>query len=338
MNGNAGTEAAHGGSPTSSPLPCDLCGAQDADEVGTVDRQGRPLRTVICRRCGLVYADPIPATESLRDFYAGEYRLQYKGVRSPKLKHVYRAGKVAAQRIHYLAAYLRPDSVVIDVGSGGGEFVYLLRLSGFDARGVQPDDGYARYARDELGIPIHLGSALEIQLPAERCHMVTLFHSLEHMAAPSTVLAHIRQWLRPHGWLVIEVPNVEATCQAPGHRFHRAHLYNFSRASLQQLGRKAGFHLDRSDLSADGGNVTAVFRKATCAGPGSAELAGSYERTVQVMRGHTLRRHLSSIHPYARPFRRLGRALEEMWMTRQFSRGRDVLDSIRSERLAAPPG
>ena len=327
VNGNPGIGHVQGGSP-SSPVACDLCGARDADEVGTEDRHGRPLRTVICRRCGLVYADPIPATESLRSFYSEEYRLQYKGVRSPKLRHVYRAGKLAARRIQYLKDFLKPESVVVDVGSGSGEFVYLLRLSGLDARGVQPDDGYARYALDELGIPVHLGSALEIQFPAECCHMVTLFHSLEHMAAPSMVLEHVRQWLRPHGWLVIEVPNVEATCQSPRHRFHRAHLYNFSRASLQQLGQKVGFRLHRTDLSADGGNLTAVFSKEFRAEPAPAGFVGGYEITVGIMRRHTLRRHFASIHPYARPVRKFRRAVEEAWRTRRFSRGREVLDSI----------
>ena len=43
------------------------------------------------------------------------------------------------------------------------------------------------------------------------------------------------------GILLIEVPNVEAQCIAPGHRFHFAHFYNFSRATLEALGRKAGF-------------------------------------------------------------------------------------------------
>ena len=43
------------------------------------------------------------------------------------------------------------------------------------------------------------------------------------------------------GVLLIEVPNVEAVCIAPAHRFHFAHFYNFNRAALEALGRKAGF-------------------------------------------------------------------------------------------------
>ena len=173
--------------------PCNLCGAREAQEVARLDRHGKPLRTVICRKCGLVWSDPVPTEETLKQFYAEEYRLQYKGISRPTSEHVYRAGRVAARRFLHLKQLLRPGSVVVDVGSGGGEFVYLMRRLDFDARGVQPHEGYARYAQEELGIPVHLGFVREVRLPPASCHLVTLYHALEHMASPSEVLEHVRE-------------------------------------------------------------------------------------------------------------------------------------------------
>ena len=333
------THASQGSSPpvTVPPVaPCDLCGGRDAAEVAASDRGGQPLRTVICRNCGLVYTDPIPPEESLERFYSQDYRVHYKGSYAPSLKHVYRAGRLAVQRIQRLQGLLEPDSVIIDVGSGGGEFVYLLRLSGFEAQGVQPDDGYARYSRDELGVPVHLGSALEIELASECCHVVTLYHSLEHMGAPSRVLAHVRRWLRPGGWLLVEVPNVEATCQSPGNRFHQAHLYNFNSACLRELGKKTGFALQRTELSADGGNVTAVFRKDADASETTRGIPGNYERIMHVIEAHSLLRHFTSRYPYWRPLSKLFRFAEEKLATRRFRRGREVLNSMRLSDLPQP--
>ena len=312
--------------------PCDLCGAREVEEVAAVDRRRRPLRTVICRRCGLVWTDPIPGEEALRQFYSHQYRLQYKGVYRPTLQHVYRGGKVAAQRTQQLKKLLKPGSVTVDVGSGGGELVYLLRLLGFDAQGVQPQEGYARYSQEELGVPVHPGFVQEIELPPQCCHLVTLYHALEHMATPSMVLEQVRRWLRPQGWLVIEVPNVEATCQSPGHRFHQAHLYSFNPASLQRLGRKAGFGLHQTDISPDGGNVTVVFGKET-GGPVPAEIPGNCERILRIIKGHTLFKHFTSPHPYTRPLRKLLRSVEEKRVTRQFSSGKALLDWIRLKHL-----
>ena len=333
------TQASQGSAspvPVPTVAPCDLCGSRDAAEVAASDRGGQPLRTVICRNCGLVYTDPIPPEESLERFYSQDYRVHYKGSYAPSLKHVYRAGRLAVQRIQRLKGLLEPDSVIIDVGSGGGEFVYLLRLSGFEAQGVQPDDGYARYSQDELGVPVHLGSALEIELASECCHVVTLYHSLEHMGAPSRVLAHVRRWLRPGGWLLVEVPNVEATCQSPGNRFHQAHLYNFNSACLRELGKKTGFALQRTELSKDGGNVTAVFRKDADASETTRGIPGNYERIMHVIEAHSLLRHFTSRYPYWRPLSKLFRFAVEKLATRRFQRGREVLNSMRLSDLPQP--
>ena len=314
--------------------PCDLCGAREVEEVAKLDRHGNPLRTVICGKCGLVWTDPISTEEALRRFYCEEYRPEYKGISRPTLLHVYREGKVAARRFRYLEGLLKPGATIIDVGSGGGEFVYLMRRLGLDAQGVQPDDGYARYSQEELGIPIHLGFVREVRLPPESCHMVTLYHALEHMASPSEVLAHVRAWLRPRSWLVIEVPNVEATCQSPGHRFHQAHLYNFNPASLRRLGENAGFRPHRTDLSSDGGNITAVFGK-DATGPTRTDIPGNCERIMGTIRRHTLPRHFTSSHPYARPLRKVWRHIQERRGTWRFRGGKELLDAIRAQDLPA---
>ena len=314
--------------------PCDLCGAREAKDLASLDRHGKSLRTVICRKCGLVWSDPVPSEQTLRKFYSEEYRLQYKGITRPTLEHVYRAGKVAAHRFRRLKGLLKPGSVIVDVGSGGGEFVYLMRRLDFDAQGVQPHEGYARYSQEELEIPVHLGFVREVRLPPESCHMATLFHSLEHMASPSEVLEHVGEWLERRGRLVIEVPNVEATCQSPGHRFHPAHLYSFNPASLRHLGGKTGFRHLRTDLSPDGGNITAVFEKEGIGSAGT-EIPGNCERILGIVRGHTLLRHFASSHPYVRPLRKLSERVQEKRATRRFHGGRELLDAIRSRELPA---
>ena len=87
-------------------IPCNLCGSTDAEEIRSKDRHGDCLRSVICRRCGLVWTDPRPTPEQVREFYAHEYRLDYKGTYQPKPKHTYRSGKVAVDRFQRLRPIL----------------------------------------------------------------------------------------------------------------------------------------------------------------------------------------------------------------------------------------
>src|SRR5215210_3503977 len=133
-------------SSSSCSVPCNLCGSREVEEIGQLDRNRKPLRTVICQRCGLVWTDPRPREEEIVNFYTEDYRLEYKGAYQPRLKHVYRAGRGAIDRYQRIKDLLNPEHNILDIGAGGGEFVYVMRRLGFDARGIEPNRGYAAYA------------------------------------------------------------------------------------------------------------------------------------------------------------------------------------------------
>ncbi|MDQ3818303.1 MAG: class I SAM-dependent methyltransferase [Acidobacteriota bacterium] len=322
----------------SCSVPCNLCGSKDVAQIARLDRKRRPLRTVICKRCGLVWTDPRPVEEEIVNFYAEDYRLEYKGTYKPRLQHIYRAGRGALERYGQIKELLDPKMSVLDVGSGGGEFVYVMRRLGFDARGIEPNRGYALYAREELGLPIEIGVAQQQEFPAASFDLVTMNHILEHLTDPLSILSRVRGWLREQGWLVIEVPNVEATCQAPLSRFHTAHLYNFNRRTLETMGLKAGFNVYRTSLSSDGGVVMTIFRKAASTPNLSGEIPSNYERISETLKRHTLLGHYFSSHPYKRPLEKMRRHLEERRAIRNFQSGRDILDALAAGVTASEGG
>ena len=43
--------------------------------------------------------------------------------------------------------------------------MYVLRSKGFDARGLEPDEQYARYAREQLSVPVDTGFVQDIAFP-----------------------------------------------------------------------------------------------------------------------------------------------------------------------------
>ena len=145
--------------------------------------------------------------------------------------------------------------------------MYVLRSLGFDASGLEPDQQYARHAREVLGVPVATGFIQDAAFPAASFDVVTMYHALEHVEDPSSILSRLRGWIVESGVLLIEVPNVEAVCIAPKHRFHFAHFYNFNRDVLEALGRKAGFEPVETTTSADGGNLISVFRAVEYAQP-----------------------------------------------------------------------
>jgi SAM-dependent methyltransferase len=291
---------------------CNLCGARDYQVVGTRDRDGRPLQTTICRRCGLVWTNPRPSDEAIDEYYRREYRKDYKKSPLPSRRKVLRGILGALDRRRRLEQVLHAGQRVLDVGSGAGEFVYVLRAAGFDARGLEPDESFAGFARDVLTVPVETGHVASASMPAGSLDAITMFHALEHVANPVGVLARLTDWLQPPGVFVIEVPNVEGRTQAPAHRFHYAHLFSFSPGTLEGVAARAGLSAVSVDLTEDGGNIVGVFRKPHGGRPADVpDLSRQYQQTRAVLDAHTPLKHYLSSTPYRRAMSRLGRRFIE---------------------------
>ena len=130
--------------------PCNLCGSSEVTLLSNRCRNATSLQTVICNHCGLVWSDPFP--HDPRQFYESDYRLEYKQAYSPKAKHILRAGRVAIERHGKIKHLLSERKSVLDVGTGGGEFAYLIKSLGHDRHGIEPHKGYAEYSISEYAL------------------------------------------------------------------------------------------------------------------------------------------------------------------------------------------
>lgn len=278
-------------------IPCEICGVSNEYELSTRDRDGRYLRTVICRQCGFVYTNPRPVSSEIEEYYKHSYRLDYKGIYQPKKRHTLRAAKVAIKRIQQIQEYISSGVKALDIGSGSGEMVYAMCSIGADCSGLEPNEGYASYARDILGLPISIGCVENTTLPENYYDIVTMYHVIEHSYSPLRALRNIHSCLKPNGILVVECPNVEAHCQTPSNRLHRAHLYNFNEVTLRTLGENTGFQLIRMSVSSDGANILSIFRKKKNIMP-MLDLSENYQRVMNAWTSHTNLKYFLSHYPY----------------------------------------
>jgi 2-polyprenyl-3-methyl-5-hydroxy-6-metoxy-1,4-benzoquinol methylase len=211
-------------------MPCALCGKPSLTTVSSVDAKSHdPLNVAICNECGLVQQDPLCSEEELRHFYSHHYRTDYKKTYTPQSKHIYRAGMTAIDRVNFLKANGIQGGKLLDVGAGGGEFVYISRAKGYDAIGIEPNIGYSEFARAQYGVEIKTGEFCEI---TGRYQIITMFHALEHMPHPIETFAMLWSLLNEGGYLFIEVPNIETNEASPHNIFFKAHLFYFSQVTL----------------------------------------------------------------------------------------------------------
>lgn len=310
-------------------IPCNLCGSASVETLSLKDRSGDYLRTVICKKCGLVWSDPRPAEDKIKEFYSKAYRKEYKGITKPKKKHVYRDAQEAMKRYGFFKDILKQEDRLLDIGSGNGVFVYSLRKLGIEACGIEPDENHARYAREDLNVPVKTGFAGDIN-DRESYDIVTLHHVLEHLTNPSGELQNIRAMLKDKGYLVIEVPNVEDIVQDPDNRYHKAHIYTFNPETLVALGRKAGFKLIRKKIAPFNENISIIFQKTVADRNSSIDLVDNFTKIKTLLNRHTNFRHFTSMVPYRKVLRNAFAALAEQIAIRNFSQDKDIIDSVVS--------
>jgi SAM-dependent methyltransferase len=99
---------------------------------------------------------------------------------------------------------------VVDLGSGRGEWLTLLRDAGVPSRGVDPHPRFVADGRGR-GLDVEEGDAVGYlqQLPPNSIDMVTAFHLIEHLPVEELLelLEAAYNALRPGGCLLLETPN-----------------------------------------------------------------------------------------------------------------------------------
>jgi len=207
-------------------MTCILCEGHEFEDVAHIDsKTSEPLRVSLCSRCGLIQQKPIPTAEDLKIYYSHNYRLDYKKAYTPEHKHIFRAGKVALQRLGFMKKAGVCGGSLLDVGAGGGEFVYLSSKMGFKSQGIEPNIGYSEYAKKEYQCSIYTGEIDDIDSQHD---VITMFHVLEHLPSPIRAFEKLYQSLNSAGILFVEVPWIESYDASPRNIFFKAHIYYFS--------------------------------------------------------------------------------------------------------------
>jgi 2-polyprenyl-3-methyl-5-hydroxy-6-metoxy-1,4-benzoquinol methylase len=219
---------------------CPLCGFAYQEFFEKILHNEEIVEYVICRRCGFVFQAKTWTQAELDAFYSRQYRTLMQGSESPEKRN--RA--IEGARAALLVQRLKEGGVLkvrrhLDIGASTGVF---LRRTGREFHcegvGVEPGEEHRRFAA-ESGLRMY-SSLTEAEQGETGCFdLVSLSHVLEHLPSPLQTLTQIRQkFLTPGGWLLVEVPNLYAHPS-----LEIAHLSAFSRHTLVEMVRKAGFRV-----------------------------------------------------------------------------------------------
>lgn len=228
-------------------VACRLCGSDDRAHVESHsgDRYrtaGEVTTTVICRRCGLVYASPQPGSSELQELYSGAYGGQRTD--GPERFYLDRKDYDAELRADFIEQRLPSNKPgrALEIGAGAGNQLAVLKERGWDVLGMEPTPGYAAFARDELGVEVVEGYFDEHSFEAGSFDLVIMAEVLEHFPDPASALRATRTVLRPGGHLYLDVPNVLRPNRFRLSEYlHGDHLTFFSPNTLGLMLRATGF-------------------------------------------------------------------------------------------------
>ena len=205
---------------------CPVCGANA--RLRSVSRfSERTYRR--CSRCGVIYMDRTcpPPIEYERKYFFDFYKKQYGRTYLEDFPNIKAAGK---RRLKIIKSLLNDVShsqklnhvqsaelTLLDIGCAYGPFLEAAHEEGFSPSGIDPAKDAICYVQQTLGIPAVQGFFPNSPLPTPYSPLptphsplydvVTLWFVIEHFTDCVSVLAAIRNILKPYGILAFSTPS-----------------------------------------------------------------------------------------------------------------------------------
>jgi len=191
-----------------------------------------------CVECGLVYKTEILSVDSIS--------LVCKQLQGRIWTSDYDYGD---EKQKILSLMQKAEFDLLDVGVAGGGLLktcsgYAGRRSGLD---VSRDCAVDQHLRGEF----ILGSLEDRDLDWSGVpyDVVTMFDVVEHFVAPDDAFSHLRQFVKPGGWVIVETGDVESSCPrryGPENWWYATrfpHVVFWSVRSLCRVAEAHGFQL-----------------------------------------------------------------------------------------------
>ena len=182
------------------------CAADESPLLAAPDRNRRVsrqlFRYVKCARCGLIrLADP-PA--DLAPYYPAEY------YELPSLQRLARIADADLFKIDLVRRFATRGRL-LEIGPAHGVFAYQAKRAGFEVDVIEMDARACEHLRDTVGVNAWCSAAPhEVLERAAPYDVIALWHVIEHVPDPWTLLRYIAAALTPGGIAVIAAPNPDA--------------------------------------------------------------------------------------------------------------------------------
>lgn len=223
-------------------------------------KTGIAVSVLKCRKCALIYTQPMPVPFDIQDHYGTPPEDYWKeSYFKPQSEYFSKQIKDARKLLGQ-----REGMTALDIGAGLGKCMIALNEAGFEAWGLEPSRPFYERAISKMGINperLKLGMIEDIDYEEASFDFITFGAVLEHLYHPAANIEKAMRWLKPNGIIHIEVPSSSHLVGKIFNLYYRLrgtnyvtnlspmhvpfHMYEFGLDSFHRLGERLHFKIEQ---------------------------------------------------------------------------------------------
>ena len=193
----------------------------------------------VCRACELGRSVPSDASVDIEGLYRDVKDTEYLASEEERRDEFRTALGAIESR-----GFAEERGSLLEIGSSAGLFLDEANKRGWDVLGIEPSEWAARKAR-AYGVEVFNGTLDGFEAGGRQFDVVASWDVWEHLEDPMHAFERCYSLLKPHGLLVATTVNMGGLgAKLLGSRwpwYMRMHLHYFTRGSLTEMVRRAGF-------------------------------------------------------------------------------------------------
>ena len=233
---------------------CPVCNSQNINPLLTIKDYSVSKQDFViwqCTECSLRFTQDVPDENSISSYYKSPDYISHSNTNKGFINKTYQ--KVRNYTLEEKAKLIIKEThetsgSLLDIGSGTGAFLAVMKKKGWEVKGIEPDEDARRLTKQLYNLDIDNPSVLN-NISGSSFNAITLWHVLEHVHQLHDYIEHLKRILKPQGKLFIAVPNYQSTDSNIYRSYWAAydvprHLYHFSPNSIEVLMQKHGLKVD----------------------------------------------------------------------------------------------
>ena len=191
---------------------------------------------------------PQPSLEKLPSYYESEDYISHTDSKRTLFEKAYHLvkGNALNNKVNLITKLVPQKGIVLDIGSGTGDFLMTAKNSGWEIKGIEPNPKAKQIA---VSKGVFFEEALE-NIADNSIDVITMWHVLEHVPNLEEQFTQLKRIVKPNGYIIIAVPNYKSFDAKYYKSFWAAfdvprHLWHFSKTAIQKLSSDFDLQLEK---------------------------------------------------------------------------------------------